>query len=112
MASDPQTLPPSAEDIADRFEYLASVSQLFERELAAIGQSRVPLSETTVRRLAALVGEMEPAAKVRADLAQLPPPLLMAGVRAWVTRQELAASALTPVTSAVRRAQQLWTGGR
>ncbi len=92
--------PDSAEDVADLLELLAAANGRLRAELAALADSPAAVSQTTVGRLDALITQMRPAARVRAELAAIDHELLLAGAAVWVRRQGR--------PSAAARAAALW----
>ena len=65
-----------------------------------------PLSQITVEVLTRLLSIVQPAAKMREQMALLPPALLMAGIQAWMDREGSGSS-----VSARDRAARAWTAG-
>ncbi|MGH3630354.1 MAG: hypothetical protein ACRDRL_23290, partial [Sciscionella sp.] len=82
--------PLSAELIADRIDVVARAHGDLVDELDRIAASRAPVSELIAARLETLARRLRPAAQLRAELGDLDPKLLQAGVAVWAARRAAA----------------------
>ena len=101
-------LVPTVNQVADAFEEFDRAYRWFRDELDEINTSQAPLSQTSVDRLVALGGRMQPAAAASSLLAGVEPKLILAGVAVWVGRRTARGANYRP---AAMRARWLWLAG-
>ena len=86
--------PGTAESVADLLELLATANGRLRAKLAALTDSPTAVSHVTVACLEALITQMRPAARARAELAAIDHELLLAGASVWVGRQRRLSAAV------------------